>query len=224
VPTHEPADYHACAICGRSILRGEAGVEYSTPDGTVTLVCALCEERAEGLGWVRADLAPEAPPAAAGGRRGLLNLNLRERFRRSRERPEGPAPEAHDEAEVEPEPEPEAPPEPPEPERQGPETPESRMDRALERFNAGEGPRLVAGLTRSLGTPRAAVRELQGPLRVEVTIAWELSWYRWEIGQNGHGEPRQVAKGAEVEELADDELDWNATVDGEGRLRWLDGS
>ena len=71
------------------------------------------------------------------------------------------------------------------------------------------------------GEPRAAVRELDGPARVEVTIAWELSWYRWEVGTNGSGEPRQVAKGAEVEELADEELDWNAEVDEEGRLRWL---
>ena len=33
-----------------------------------------------------------------------------------------------------------------------------------------------------------------------------------------------MAKGAEVYELADDELDWNADVDEEGKLRWPDGS
>ena len=98
------------------------------------------------------------------------------------------------------------------------------MRRGIERFNDSETPRIVAGLTKSLGPPQAAVRELQGPARVQVTVAWDLSWYRWEIGLNGDEEPREVAKGGEVEELAGDGVDWNATVDSSGRVRWREGS
>jgi predicted RNA-binding Zn-ribbon protein involved in translation (DUF1610 family) len=210
VPEHEPQDYDECAICGRSILRGENAVEFATPEGGTMLVCSLCGERAESVGWVRTDLLPEGRMPAEPPRRNLFGLRLRERFSRARGE-STPAP---------PDPEPE-----PEPESEAiQDTPEGRLRRSVERFNEGEAPRLVAGLTRSLGEPRAAVRELQGPDRVEVTIAWELSWYRWELGRSGSGEARQVAKGAEVEELDDDELDWNAEVNEEGFLRWRGGS
>jgi hypothetical protein len=197
-----------------------------TPGGASMTVCALCGDRAEALGWVRTDLLSGAPPPQPRRRRGLAAL--RARFARSREdgvdlarpREDGveaaesrPEPQAEPAQALDPAPEPEPAPPPP-------DTPERRMRRAAERFNEGEAPRLVAGLTRSLGAPRANLRELQGPARVEITIAWELSWYRWEIGQDGGGEPRQVAKGAEMEELAADELDWNAGVDEGGRLRW----
>jgi hypothetical protein len=212
VPSQEPPDYEACDVCGRSFLRGERGLEFVTPDREARLVCTLCGERAEGLGWVRADMVGEEPTQPAPRRRGLLNLRLREPFGRPHEDPEPPAEEPDAEPQVAAEP------------RAVPDTPERRIHRAVESFNESEAPRLVAGLTRSLGAPRAAIRELQGPLRAEITIAWELSWYRWEIGQNGGGEPRQVAKGAEVEELAADELDWNAGVDEEGRLQWPESS
>ena len=210
MPEHEAQDYDACAICGRSILRGENAVEFATPDGGTALVCPLCGEQAESIGWIRTDLLTGPHPGPPKRRRGLLGLRLRERFK-SQSEPDG----APEEAEEVPDPEPAAP---------EPDTPETRLRHAVERFNAGSEPRLVAGLNRSLGPARAAVRELQGPLRAEITIAWELSWYRWEIGLSGSGEPRQVAKGAEVDELADDELDWNATIDEEGRLRWPAGS
>jgi hypothetical protein len=94
------------------------------------------------------------------------------------------------------------------------------MRRAVERFNGSEERRKVAGLIRSLGEPRAAVRPDAGRQMALVTVAWEISWYQWEVSGDGQGEPvREVAKGDEVSELAEDTQAWNAAVAEDGRLR-----
>jgi hypothetical protein len=234
MPEHEAEQFDTCAICERTILRGERVVEYVTPDGERHGVCALCRDRAEAGGWVRAD----SPAALASGntqrrRRGMRTARLRERMTELGERirpprpaepspePEAKRPREHQQAQAAPQPpEREAPAPPPEP-----DTPERRLHRAIARFNDSEQSRVVAGLMRSLGEPQAAIRDLSArPPKVQVTIAWELSWYRWEVGANGEGAVREAAKGAEVSELGDEELDWNAAVDGEGKLRWDGGS
>lgn len=327
MPEHEPQQFDACDVCGRTILRGERIFEYVTPDREHRGVCALCRERAEADGWVRADSEGALTHATAPRRRrGLRGARLRERVARAgervrsatartlpdsrsepahepfepqppepfepprrgdpfdpsrptrRERPESlpapapdpelapmpapdplpvpsppPEPEAVDagepdldveksgdhappqeepglvpdpamEAEPPPEPEPplEAEPPPPPPE---PDTPERRMGRAVARFNQGEHPRIVAGLMRSLGQPKAAVHDLSGePPRAQVSIAWELSWYQWEVSADSEEEAvREVAKGGDVSEF-DSEPDWNATVGSDGELHWPTGS
>lgn len=94
------------------------------------------------------------------------------------------------------------------------------MRSAVERFNGSEAARKVAGLIRSLGEPRAAVRPDASRQLALVTVAWELSWYQWEVGGDGDGEPvREVAKGNEVSELAEDARTWNAAVTEDGKLR-----
>jgi hypothetical protein len=94
------------------------------------------------------------------------------------------------------------------------------MRRAIELFNGSDERRKVAGLIRSLGEPRAAVRADAGRQMALVTVAWEISWYQWEVSGNGHSEPvREVAKGDEVSELAEDEQAWNAAVTEDGKLR-----
>ena len=94
------------------------------------------------------------------------------------------------------------------------------MRRAVQRFNGSGEPRKVAGLIRSLGEPRAAVRPDAGRQLALVTVAWELSWYQWEVSGDGDGEPvREVAKGDEVSELAEDARAWNAGVAEDGKLR-----
>jgi len=99
--------------------------------------------------------------------------------------------------------------------------PEALMRRAVERFNSSEERRKVAGLMRSLGEPQAGVRPDQRRQLALVTVAWELSWYQWEVGADGEGdEPvREVAKGAEVSELDEEARAWNASVDEDGSLR-----
>ena len=99
--------------------------------------------------------------------------------------------------------------------------PEALMRRAVERFNSSEERRKVAGLMRSLGEPQAGVRPEPRRQLALVTVAWELSWYQWEVGADGEGdEPvREVAKGAEVSELDEKARAWNAVVDEDGTLR-----
>jgi hypothetical protein len=99
--------------------------------------------------------------------------------------------------------------------------PEALMRRAVERFNSSEERRKVAGLSRSLGEPDAGVRPDPRRQLALVTIAWELSWYQWEVGADGdEDEPvREVAKGGEISELAEDARTWNAAVDDDGTLR-----
>jgi hypothetical protein len=94
------------------------------------------------------------------------------------------------------------------------------MRHAVERFNGSEERRKVAGLVRSLGEPRAAVRPDAVRQLALVTVAWEISWYQWEVSGDGQGEPvREVAKGDEVSELSDDAQAWNAAVAEDGKLR-----
>jgi hypothetical protein len=49
-----------CAICGRTMLLGEAfGYWRSDGAGSEQVVCRLCEEDAERRGWARLDKPPE---------------------------------------------------------------------------------------------------------------------------------------------------------------------
>ena len=96
------------------------------------------------------------------------------------------------------------------------------MRRAVERFNSSEERRKVAGLIRSLGEPQAGVRPDPRRQLALVTVAWELSWYQWEVSADGDGADelvREVAKGAEISELAKEVRAWNATVEEDGTLR-----
>ena len=101
--------------------------------------------------------------------------------------------------------------------------PEALMRRAVERFNSSEERRKVAGLIRSLGEPNARVTPDQRRQLALVTVAWELSWYQWEVGADGDGDDggpvREVAKGAELSQLDQETRAWNAAVDEEGMLR-----
>lgn len=51
-----------CAVCGRTILAGERTRTYMSPKDGMQLVCELCRERAQRLGWVD----PAAPGANVG--------------------------------------------------------------------------------------------------------------------------------------------------------------
>jgi hypothetical protein len=100
---------------------------------------------------------------------------------------------------------------------------ELKVERALEVFNAGEHPRRVAGVARSLGEPSVAARPLadSGSV-VSIVIAWELSWYRYEVDLGDESAGATVtAQGTELGELAQDELLVNATADERGALRAL---
>src|ERR687886_4878 len=185
----------ACDVCGRTLLRGEHPEPFLA-GGERRLVCDLCTARAQHEGWIREsghdDLALRHP--RQDGRRSLLErLRVRRRHH---------APAAHDTGEIDvrdhpdfererhaafedlaaPTPLPE-PPRRPRHVRAVPTNADLKMQRALEVFNASDHVRTVGGVARSLGPPGVSVRPREDhPGVVAITVMWELSWYRYEVG------------------------------------------
>ncbi len=98
---------------------------------------------------------------------------------------------------------------------------ELTLARALEVFNAGEHPRRVAGVARSLGEPSVSVRPLADAGGVvSIVVAWELSWYRYEVDLGDETAGAIVtAQGTELSELPHEERLVNAVADEHGALR-----
>jgi hypothetical protein len=101
-----------------------------------------------------------------------------------------------------------------------PTTIEGKVERGLDLFNGSDQQRTIAGLARTLGTPWVSVRPDPGPAsEVSLVVAWELSWYRFRIDLGDEDDPvAMLAKGDELNELEEDAREWNATLDGEGRV------
>jgi hypothetical protein len=95
----------------------------------------------------------------------------------------------------------------------------STEDRAIRIFNESEKQEQVGRLRRTLGDPKVSIRTTEDGGPVIVLVAWELSWYEWEVSVDS-GEPRieEVRKGDELAELGDPGPDWNAGIDEEGLL------
>jgi len=97
---------------------------------------------------------------------------------------------------------------------------ELKLVRALEVFNASQNPRTVAGIARSLGAPIVTARPsaTEGAI-VTVVVAWELSWYRYEVdlGDEAAG-VRVAARGTELSELEPADQVANAAADERGEL------
>ena len=92
-----------------------------------------------------------------------------------------------------------------------------RLERAVELFNASRAGRTAAGLTRSLGPPRASVGAAAGSSTlVRITVAWELCWYQWAVDQAGR--VTEIGKGEDVEQLDRSARHWNAGVGKHGQL------
>jgi hypothetical protein len=224
----------ACDVCERRLLRGEQP-DVFLAGGRRRTVCELCAPRATHEGWLReADRHSVSLPAAR-ARRGR---NILDRLRQLRDPVEegSPQPElrtgesaAEDPYEI------------------GAsasydflETPATggeqlstasdepvaltggdlKVERALEVFNAGEHPRRVAGVARSLGAPEVSVRPVEeSGGHVAIVVAWELCWYHYEVdlGEEASG-ARVVAQGTELGELAEVDRVVNATADELGAL------
>jgi hypothetical protein len=184
-------EWDQCAVCGRTILRGERAYDYIDAEGEKAEVCPLCKPRAEASGWLPEAYAQLRPQPQA-RRRGATAL--RERIARTvatvtdtASIAEGPR-------------EPTPPPAPPTP---------------LEVFNASSEVRKVSGLMRSLGEPRVCVRRGRRGEGTLIVVAWDLSWYRWSVQQNS---VKQLAKGNEISELPAEDRGWNATAAEDGTL------
>jgi hypothetical protein len=183
------------------------------------MVCELCTARATHEGWIREGLDISAGTRrTGGGRRGSLLGRLRGRDRgnghgglepRGGERLVEEPPAAYEPAYEE-----------PRNVHAVPTNADLKMSRALELFNASEHPRKVAGVARSLGEPIVAVRPsaTEGSV-VGITVAWELSWYRFEVDLADEAAGvRVIAQGTELAELDDADRVPNASSDERGEL------
>jgi hypothetical protein len=235
-PTHDDI---SCDICGRTILKGERTEPYLAPGGQRHLVCELCTDRAYNEGWIRESAHGEMP---ASTRRPQERRSL---FGRMRRRREGPEPlevpvEEYVEHDVHGtnggEPPLEVAPEhveavadlpPPPPRRRDarhvravPTNAQVKVERALELFNNSEHVRTIGGISRTLGEPWVSTSPLaEAPSEVSITVAWELSWYRYRVDLGDADDPvTLVSKGQELEELDGSMRDWNASALPDGKL------
>lgn len=94
------------------------------------------------------------------------------------------------------------------------------MTSAVDAFNAGEHPRRIAGVARSLGAPTVAVRPVDGAARrYTIVVAWELCWYRYEVDLDDPGAGAcLLEKGMELNELPAEDRAANAAADEHGEL------
>jgi hypothetical protein len=219
----------SCDICGRTLLPGESAETYLA-GGSRRAVCELCAARAVNEGWIRESASSGELPArrpAGNGRRSLFGGR-----RQRRERPGEPVEGL--EGEETPADAPEAPESPyalPESAREPrhvhavPTNDDLKMARAVELFNASDHRRKVGGVARSLGMPWISVRPtLDEPSVVRIVVAWELSWYRFEVDLSDEaGGVRQAGQGTELSELNPDEQGWNGASDDAGELQLLSG-
>jgi hypothetical protein len=97
---------------------------------------------------------------------------------------------------------------------------ELKVARAMELFNQSPQVRTVSGVARSLGAPIVSARpsKTEGSV-VTIVVAWELSWYRFEVdlGNEAAG-VRVAAQGSELSELDTIDQTPNAAADDSGRL------
>ncbi|MDX6658052.1 MAG: hypothetical protein QOH62_2845 [Solirubrobacteraceae bacterium] len=225
----------SCDVCGRTLLRGEHA-DVFLHGGARRMVCELCTPRAAHEGWIREGL----DDARVRDRDDRRPRSLLGRLRSRLVDPEPvAASENGQESELEPvyeaEPVPEPVPEPvaePAPQTEalpdmGPRTVHAiptnadlKVARAVELFNSSSHTRTVMGVSRSLGAPVVAVRPsaTEGSV-VTIVVAWELSWYRYEVDLgNEEAGVRVTEQGSELSELDTSDQTANAAADETGRL------
>jgi hypothetical protein len=229
----------ACDVCGRTLLRGEHAEVYVS-GGSRRSVCELCTSRAVHGGWVREGTVPDYDEndARVDRRRTLFG---RLRARREQAPATDPASAAAEQAER-----PERSDRPERSQRSERLSPvraeparddggrprerrhvravptsfEHKIASAVSLFNAGEHPRTVAGIGRSLGIPEVSVHPSSAqPSVVNVIVAWELCWYRYEVDLSDEVPTVRVAgQGYELDELTAEEREINAIADERGEV------
>jgi hypothetical protein len=223
----EQPDPH-CAICRRRLLPGERAIDFVTATGEKVAVCELCKPRAEASEWLRPDEyermriakpARERRRGRGGAFGGLLSrLGPAPEASRGRaaaqEQATGPGEPARAPATIDPEPTRAEPPV---------VVTTTGIPEALHAFNHSDHRRTIAGLTRTLGAPRATADEIEngaGLPAVRLTVAWELTWYQWEVGpgERPH-EVRESSRGDTIDQLGEADRAWNLMVDVDGTLQ-----
>ena len=184
----------ACAICERTILLGEEALRFAE-QGRSHTVCRLCAGEARLSGWIE-EGRPAPPPVGPASTGGLLD-RLRRRETRQADPVEAVlAPNA--DAEL---------------------TRATTMLVAVETFNASAYRGTISGISKSLGQPRVGVVAFGGRRPgAAITIAWDLSWYRYLVEPGGIPEVRLDERGDAISELAPRWREWNARALRDGAI------
>jgi len=187
-----------CGICERTLLMGERAVRFAPEEGADLVdVCPLCQEVALEHGWLK-EGTPTTPLVANDRRRRRRGLPERFGFRRS----------AGTELVT-----------PAEPILRRLSDVEATLLEAADLFNGSTYRRTVGGIAKSLGDAKASIVPLSGDAgAIAVTVAWDLSWYQYRVSPDSGQPVRLERRGHELEELEDGFKEWNAHVEGEGRL------
>jgi hypothetical protein len=190
-----------CEICRRSLLRGEHPSHFR--DGAeLHTVCELCTGRALEVGWVRegSSVADAVQTRTVRARSLVSRLRARLEDAQPAAAPER-APREGSERTV----------------HAVPADQRGQLARAVALFNASEHPKMLAGVIRSLGAPYVHVGPLHDEVVVEVLVAWELCWYRFDADLEGDIVHKR-SQGYELTELGGELPDANAAADPDGRL------
>ena len=188
----------ACAICERTILLGEEPLRFSRHGHTRT-VCRLCASEARADGWVQE--GRPAPPPVDVHRESVLG--------RLRRRKSAEAIDLHDPIRA--------------PNGLGTADELARATTMLisvETFNASPYRGTVSGISKSLGQARVSVVAFGGRRPgAAVTIAWDLSWYRYLVEPGGVPAVRLDERGDSLAELAPRWREWNAIALPDGSIQ-----
>jgi hypothetical protein len=230
-PDHQPVE---CAVCGRTILKGERPEAFLVRDGGRRIVCELCRRRAEQAGWIRETANPDMPATAPRLERrpSLLSRLWRQRDAEDQAEAEAVAgADTHEESDADMDQAPPgrsrretggAPERPRDPRhvRAVPTNLDVKIAHALDLFNQSEHAHTMAGLCRTLGAPWvSALPIIQAPSEVSIVVAWEISWYQYRVDLGDVGDPvLLVAKGDEMGELDQALQNWNASALADGSL------
>ncbi|HEV3478408.1 MAG TPA: hypothetical protein VG144_03060 [Gaiellaceae bacterium] len=190
------ATVQTCAICDRTLLTGERAVRYAPAGGQFLDVCPLCQEVAVEYGWVK-EGTPTTPTVPVQRRkRGSWLSQIFAPVRSPTEETVASEPILRRLSE-----------------------PELAMVEAADVFNASDYRRTIGGVAKSLGEPRASIRQLSGVNQeLVITIAWDITWYQYRVSRESAQPVRLEARGHELGELDAVYQNWNARVDTEGRV------
>ncbi len=187
-----------CAICERTLLMGERATRFSPNGGADYVdVCPLCADTAVEYGWIRegAPTTPTVPSERRRRGRGILAAIM------------GTRPRAVEQTIAA------------DPILRRLSEQELSMVEAADLFNASQYRRTVAGIAKSLGSPRASVVVLSGVnAEVVLTVAWDISWYQYRVSPESDNPVRLEGRGHDPDELDAAFVGWNAHLDDDGRI------
>ena len=185
-----------CAICERSLLLGERAVRFAPNGVDFVDVCPLCQDTAVEYGWIK-EGSPTTPTVPDARRRRRLSLSGILEGRRAN----------HDAMVAR------------EPILRRLSEPELAMVEAADLFNGSQYRRTVAGIAKSLGSPRVSIVPLSGvKSELVVTIVWDISWYQYRVSLDSAQPVRLAERGHDPSELEPWATTWNARLGDDGRL------